>query len=378
MFQRVMSNLVRHSASALRRYRKEISISLDDLARKSGISFGKLAKAEEEDKPIFKLSQLESIARLLFVPAVYLTTNEFIYTHSMPNLVDFRNKNDISEKEYEYKSLIREFCNTRDNYIYVLESIGESPKKFSLDLTGENAQYDAQLIEDYFGFHKPENKKYAKDDYYLSWRGILESQDVLVLEKGRERYGSDGLSIYFDEVPIITIFSAGQDPSRRLFTMIHELVHLGLKQSVFDGALTLSDRTIERYCDEVAGHVIAPEELINKYFDESKDLAEIVGDIRKDIKASRPAIAIQLYMTNKIERWELDEFLEQIKPPKAEEFGGLKKQHSVIHYFGSNFVQIVMNAMWQDSISSTMAKNILGINDKRTPEAFSNLKEMVF
>lgn len=373
-----MSTLVHHSPSALKRYREETGLSVDELARKTGISSNKLRVAEANETEVFKLSQLEKISEILFVPAVYLTTSDFYYQRKIPELIDFRNEDNIHQDSYAYFSLIQEFCSARENYLYVLETINETPKKFSLELTGNDAKHDARLIEKYFGFHTQKNKKYAKNDYYNSWRDIIENQDILVFEKSNDKYGSDGLSIYFEDAPVIVIFSSGQAPSRRLFTMIHELVHLGLKQSVFDGFLTISDYDIERYCDAVAGHVIAPEELINKYYSDSKSLGEIVDSIRKDIKASRPAIAIQLYITNKISRFELEEYLQFLEPPKPEQFAGLKKQYSVMNYYGNNFVQLVMNAMWQENISSAMAKNILGINDKSTPNAFNQLKDMVF
>ncbi|MDC5262802.1 helix-turn-helix transcriptional regulator, partial [Acinetobacter baumannii] len=72
--------LVRHSTNALVRYMADMNISVDELARLSKIADSKIKKALEPDEgAIFKLSQLEKIAKVLYVPTVYLTTDKHIY-----------------------------------------------------------------------------------------------------------------------------------------------------------------------------------------------------------------------------------------------------------------------------------------------------------
>ncbi|MEG8243214.1 ImmA/IrrE family metallo-endopeptidase [Acinetobacter baumannii] len=108
---------------------------------------------------------------------------------------------------------------------------------------------------------KHQKRTTGHNDYYSSWRNIFESKDILVIEKtSRESFSSDGFCLWFDIVPVIVVLSTGQAAERRLFTIMHELVHLGLRQSVFDGKINTigNNNKTERYCDSVAGHVIAP------------------------------------------------------------------------------------------------------------------------
>ncbi|GAC1375134.1 MAG: hypothetical protein NVS3B3_14880 [Aquirhabdus sp.] len=184
--------------------------------------------------------------------------------------------------------------------------------------------------------------------------------------------------MYYSKMPIIVILSSDQSPSRRLFTLIHELVHLGLKQSVFDGNVLANTEAEERYCNKVAGHVLAPIGLVNAIWDDKKPTLEIIAEIRKKTKASYAAIAIQLFFANKIDKQELNELLLSFKTEAKEGEGGfgLKKQYLVLNEFGNLYVQNVLRAWWSDAISKTAAIDFLGI--KTRPEVLNILPEKVF
>ncbi|MDC5160914.1 XRE family transcriptional regulator [Acinetobacter baumannii] len=372
--------LVRHSTNALVRYMADMNISVDELARLSKIADSKIKKALEPDEgAIFKLSQLEKIAKVLYVPTVYLTTDKHIYKRDTPELIEHRNKFDISENKYKYQALIEEFSLVRQNYISIKEALNEEIRDFTLKLSGniESAEEDAETIVQYFGFRNYKKKVKNNDDYYNSWRQLIEDRDIIVLDKSSEKFGSDGMCMYYNNLPIITIFSSGQYASRKLFTLIHEIVHLGLGQSVFDGRMTESQKDIERYCDRVAGYVLAPKDVIEKYFDENLDLEEVVQLIRKETKASKAAIAIQLKTLGYIGNEELIDYLDFIKP-KNDGIPNNKKENTVLRYFGYNYVEKVLSAMWQEQISSSTAKSILGFRNASSRESFKHLQEKVF
>lgn len=365
---------------ALEHYREQVSISVDELAKKTDIPKKSIMQAIESDFPIFKLSELESIANVLYVPAIYLSNDSITYTPNIPQVIDHRNANHASTDNYKYKSCVLEASSARENYLFVLDAMQESAKKFSLQLSGDDAVADAKRIEEYFNL-KGQRKEPKHNDYYSSWRNILEASDILVLEKSRTDLDSDGLCLYYETVPVIVIFSTGQAAERRLFTMIHELVHLGLKESVLDGTMTKSSYLTERYCDEVAGHVIASEDIINKYFRKDLSLDEAIKQIRKEVKASRPAIAIQLFITGRITREELNIYLNslgKVKPTQTKKDIKIPASTLIISHFGKYFVQSVMNAMWHNTISTSTAKEILGIKAHYKPNTLNQVREKVF
>lgn len=371
-----MTNLIQHEPSALKYYRERAGLSVSSLARKTNISLDKLEKAETNLSHIFTLSQLEKISTILFTPAVYFTMDER-YERDIPKLIDHRNQSDISINSYEYQLTINDAFKAREDYLHVLESLNDEVPLFDLELTGIDEIKDAALIREYLGLAsiKP---TVQGSDYYKSWRGLLESKGVMVLEYPRLKFGSDGLAMYYSKMPIIVILSSDQSPSRRLFTLIHELVHLGLKQSVFDGNVLANTEAEERYCNKVAGHVLAPIGLVNALWDDQKTTLEIIVEIRKKTKASYAAIAIQLFFANRIDKQELTELLSSFKK-KTEAGGGgfgLEKQYLVLNEFGNLYVQNVLRAWWSDAISKSAAIDFLGI--KTRPEVLNILPEKVF
>lgn len=371
--------LVPHSSIALKRYMTDMCISADELASKTSISKNKIVRSLERDDKVFRITQLQKIAEKLYVPTIYLSTANFVFEREQPELKEFRNLEDFSEASYRDRALIQEICSIRTDYLSVLDSLGEEPLKFDLILTGECATEDAKLIINYFGFHTKTKKIQSQDDYFKSWRLLVEEKSILVLDKPKDNFGSDGLCLHFNEVPIITIFSTGQSYSRRLFTLIHELVHLGLSQSVFDGKLLQDNpRKLERYCDEVAGHVVAPLNIIEQVYKDEYTLEQNIVNIRKIIKASKAAIAIQLKNSGYISQKELKIFLTDLESRNIDFAGGPKKESLVLNYFGYNFVEKVMSAMWNEVIPATTAKQILRFTDKHTSESFNKLQSKVF
>jgi len=61
--------LVKHSPNALRRYMTDMNVSASALANLTKISQSKINKALDEVE-VFKLSHLETISKVLFVPTV--------------------------------------------------------------------------------------------------------------------------------------------------------------------------------------------------------------------------------------------------------------------------------------------------------------------
>ncbi len=356
--------LVTHSPKALIHYRKQMSLSVDLLAKKSNTNLKKVLMGETESE-VFTVKQLESIAKTLILPTYYLTMDK-VYSKNIPKYIDHRNysdKNSDDEDLYELNKMISESYKDRENLLHVYDAIEESLGDFQLSLSGNNAQEDAQRIRDFLDV---DNARLTVEgsDYYKSWRLLLEKKDVLVLEKSRLSIGSEGLSLFYDVLPIVVIITSGQTPSRKLFTLIHELVHLGLRQSALDGYILEADNKTESYCNEVAGHVLVPTSVIDEIYDEKKQLVENIEHIRKAIKVSYDAIAIQLKQVGKISQNDLNTYFANKQKEMDEKDSGFRasyKKHTTYNHFGKIYIQQVFSAVWEDALSLGSAMRILGI-----------------
>lgn len=380
-----MTDFVQHSPIAIQRYMQQIgNLSANELAKKSGIVAEKIHTLLSDTTPILKLSELEQIAKVLYVPSVYLVNSELEYKPDIPEIVDHRNMEDVFNSSYAYQAILREAIKARNDYLYVLETMGEEPLAFTLALSGEDPIEDSKTITEYFDLNH--QKRIVKhNDYYSSWRSIFEAKDILVIEKSsKEPFGSDGFCLWFDVVPVIVVLSTGQAAERRLFTIMHELVHLGLRQSVFDGKVNAinTKNQAERYCDTVAGHVIAPFELLESCYKPNMTVEELVLKVRSKAKASRPAIAIQLKLAGYISDQQLRDYLKQLDQIRiAKNQSGEAKipaSTRIISQYGRYFVQTVIAAMSHNTISVSTAKDILGIKPTYKPTTLQDVQKQVY
>ncbi len=366
--------LVKHSPKALDYYRNQVMISVDLLAKKTNIPPIKIEKAHKEDE-VFTFNQIEKLAKVLLVSDFLLLTNK-LKEFDIPKNIDFRNNiaNDEQDKQYEMKKVIHEIVDNRENLLYTYDCLEIEPNKFDLKLMGENAINDAQIIREWLDVDTI-NPKAENSDYYRSWRTAIESKDVLVFEIARKKVYSEGMSLFYPKLPIISILTSGQSPSRRLFTMIHELVHLGLRQSSVDGELLSAEQDdVERYCNQVAGYVLLPPKVADDIYNHNLPLKQNIINIRKQIKVSKEAIAIQLFFLDYISQNELNDYLSSLKV-ENKGFGGVKKVYLSANQFGKIYIQQVLSAVWSDRISTKSAMDILNLKERND---LNTLEQKVF
>lgn len=355
--------LVTHSPAALKHYREQLSLSREMLAKKAGnMDINKIERGERENH-VFTFKQLQTVAKILLIPDFYLLMDD-VQTLDIPQTIDYRGDSAIqnSESEYLLKKSIHELVQNREDLLYTYESIEVEPEPFKLRLVGDNAIHDAQAIREFLEVDESKFTLDNSDDYYHAWRTLLERKDVLVLEISRTKIGSEGMALYYDILPIVAILSSGQSNSRKLFTMIHELVHLGLRQSAIDGDILNSPIDLESYCNKVAGHALLPEASLQRLFRPHLSLSDGIDYIRQTLKISRQAIAIQLRLTNRIDQQQLEEYFAYLEA-KNNGRGRTGKQYTAYNHFGKVYIQQVLSAVMSDNISLSSAMNILRVDN---------------
>lgn len=102
-------------------------------------------------------------------------------------------------------------------------------------------------------------------DHLNAWVAALETAGVLVMATTGGQVAPQemrGFSLHFDEVPVIVVNGA-DFPRGRLFTLLHEYVHLllrigGLCDTVSDLQATTPDRALEARCNAIAAGILMP------------------------------------------------------------------------------------------------------------------------
>ena len=97
-------------------------------------------------------------------------------------------------------------------------------------------------------------------------RTRLEDKRVLVLHLRMGRDGCRGFSLPDDQWPLIAV-SRRYIPPARMFTYVHELVHLAshTQSMCLTGAVAASE--LERWCEEVAGNFLLPFEEAKRFLE---------------------------------------------------------------------------------------------------------------
>ncbi len=268
-----------------------IRLDLDFAAEKLKIDPERLEAWESgTEKPTF--AQLKKIAKL------YKTHVSIFYLPESPTgfqpLTDFRvlTKSSAPDEEQTYKlnANIIEAYERRERLIDLCELLEESPPHVALafDIQTDPKQA-AQIITEFLEFNRKQLQQ-EKDKYAALkfWKRTVEGKGILVCQTSVNTHLSvdlktmRGFCISENPFPIIVI-NPKDNPYSRIFTIIHELVHLAIGESVvqnthFEEANTKRRNQVESFCNKVTAEVLLPEdELLEKVNLETlkKDLSKL-------------------------------------------------------------------------------------------------------
>jgi Zn-dependent peptidase ImmA (M78 family) len=150
----------------------------------------------------------------------------------------------------------------RELALELLALEGEEPQRFRLraDL-GESANAVALRFRRTLGITPDQQLAWRRDYYgFNAWRDAIEEQGALVLQMTDVPVvEARGFSLAERPLPAV-VANIKDSPRARSFTLIHELVHVALREG---GICTLDDaERVEVFCNHVAGAVLVPADLL--------------------------------------------------------------------------------------------------------------------
>jgi Zn-dependent peptidase ImmA (M78 family) len=250
--------------------RWQVGLSVESAAEKLGVSQVNLRAwevgADEISRPT--IVQLRKMAKLYHVPLPALYLPEPPIKLSVP-VVDFRLRIPQQNRPWsiELFDLYHRVQKQREVEIELHGEDYRSPERPQIELT---TQQDAEELGDVIrGWLEIDLSTQlgwnSQWEALRSWSSAIESKDILVTHSaGVDSAEMRGFSIGERPFPAI-VLNGGETPRARVFTLLHELVHVLLfksgicnmretKQSVNNPS------SIETFCNRVAGVVLLPRE----------------------------------------------------------------------------------------------------------------------
>jgi Zn-dependent peptidase ImmA (M78 family)/DNA-binding XRE family transcriptional regulator len=361
--------------------REQRGLSVDDAARLLQIKPATLAVLEAGDKQP-SLSQLRRMSDKYKRPLIVLLLDE--PPKSFTPLKDFRRLPAVELGDFspQLHDEIKRALDQQEIYIDLKRQLGQSIERPDLPRDPQNATRLASEILILLGVTTSIRQGWAQPRIALSeWRSRVESLGILVLETSRVKLKEmRGFSLSESSPPVIVL--NGEDSERgKIFTMLHELAHLCMRQP---GVCDLHSRSkanddVEIYCNAVAGQVLLPQTLLESltvyrahsvqgaWSDQDVDsIVRIVGG------ASREVVLRRLLDNGKISRLDYEQRREQLQQ-EYEEFRDQRRRKSkggpLPHYIqlrdrGRPFIRSAFEAYADGFVSLSQLVDLAGVRTK--------------
>lgn len=295
-----------------------IGLDLLEAAGLIKVSDEKLEKWEKgEEQPTIR--QLKDIAKTYNIhPTIFYLPEP---PEGFPTPVDHRvfggSKAIDSKQSYRLKVNIIEAYQRRELLIYLYELLDWSPQKVTLKIDSKDTHSNAaQKIRQFLEYNPeelPRTKNHNKT--YKFWKKLVEAKGILVCQTisslSMDLKTVRGFCLAQNPFPIIVINSK-DSVLGKIFTIFHELVHIGLGQSAIQNTNieevnTPDLKEIEIFCNYVAGEVLVPKDELLSIVN-METLEEDLPEIKKYFQVSSEVIMRRLLILKKISNRKYREF----------------------------------------------------------------------
>lgn len=295
--------------------RETAGLSVEEAAHLLSVSPEKLAQWEQgATKPT--IGQVRKMSEKYKRPLnVFFLTDKPDISHDAP-VHDFRTlESGVSRNPSRYlRFALRRMKEWQEDALELSSLLQTEIPEFDLqiDITS-NPERSAETIRRWLGIQIEEQLSWSRTDRYVAlneWRQSIESRAVLTFQGSYiELSEMRGASLFSRKMPVI-LLNSGDTPNGRLFTLIHELVHLALHGSGLCEVANVRPRDpredkVEIFCNHVAGAVLVPADILFKN-DQIKNAErkaewsnEFISELASEFKVSRFVILRRLLLLGK-------------------------------------------------------------------------------
>ena len=360
---------------------KRIKLEIDYAAKKLKIEPAYLEAWESgTEQPTF--AQLKKIAKL------YKTHISIFYLPEPPTdfqpLTDYRVLPEhfaIDEEQiYRLNANIVEAFERREMLIELYELLEEPPPDVPLNVDRhDNLRQTAQKITEFLEFNRTQ-LQHANDPYAALkfWKQAVEAKGILVCQTSVNTHLSveletaRGFCIAQRPFPVIVV-NPKDSPYGRIFTLIHELVHIALGENViqntdFEATPPSNLDPIEVFCNQVAAEVLVPEDELLEIVNLEMFEEELSGT-SKFFHVSPEVIMRRLLTLEKISRHDYQMYrnrqLAKHNDTPERTSGAAPYHNRLLNTSGEYFARTAFTAYYEQKITRAELASVLSNCDTK-------------
>jgi Zn-dependent peptidase ImmA (M78 family) len=370
--------------------RRSAGYALEEAAKKiNNISAEKLAAWEEgTDQPTVK--QLDKIAEVYKRPVGTFFLSELPQDFTIPR--DFRRLPGEVAGVYSpaLRRQIRLAEERREAALELFEDLGEEPPAFPLAATLDDDPDElASRIREALGVNPAEQFSWRDPQRYKpfrQWRTRIENLGALIFQvTGVETQEMLGFSLAEPVLPVIAVNRKIRNPNGRIFTLLHEFVHLMLRQSSIcdideEEPRPPEEQRIEVFCNRVAGAALVPaeillrEEIVSRYPAARREWdEEDIKTLALRFSVSREVILRRLLIagrtTEQFYRRKREEYRQPPAAGDGEQAGGPENRAvRALSTLGTSFITLILESHHQGHLTLSQVSGLIGERVKWVPE----------
>ncbi|MGO7170136.1 ImmA/IrrE family metallo-endopeptidase [Rhizobium leguminosarum] len=371
--------------------RETAGFDLSTAAEKLDVDEEKLAAWElGEDQP--SIPQLRKAAELYKRPLAVLYLPEPPLTFQPMH--DFRRLPDLGLRRFtpELTLEIRVAHQRRELALELFQDADEEPNIFSLTTSiKDNPETVGTSVRKSLKVDYPLQSRWRDPRVaFIAWRSRIEDAGVLVFQASRiESAEASGFAIWADTLPVMVVNRKDAYP-RRVFSLLHELAHLMLRQSgVSDletgGLRPQEDERVEAFCNHVAAATLVPHDLLlaepivaargvgrHEWSDAEVQSLSVAYSVSRETIVRRLLTfhrASEDFYGRKRRQYAI-EFQQQREREKVKNDGKpipRNMPRETVADFGKPFVRRVIENYHQDRISLSEVSGYLGVKVRHVP-----------
>lgn len=358
--------------------REQAGYTLETAVEKLKLPLQKL-RAWEEGKKQPSVRQAENLAKKYHCSFSLFSLQES--PQVTPLATEYRRLPGVKpgEETPELRFALRDMIYRRKVALNLIEELGEPQKDFSLSAKlQENPESIASRIREVLNVSLDMQFDWKSESQaWKGWRSAIEEIGSLVLLfNGVELEEVRGVSVFHQKLPVIGINN--KERSSRTFTLLHEFVHILLKEGMDEQSAMEEKRSekewneVERFAERVTGAVLMPvnalrtEQLIQARRPSDKWTIEEIQRFAKKYKVTPLAFATRLLVEGLMspvsyrdwkDKW--NEFIDQHPPKKG---GGFTTHaEKALNRNGNTFTTLVIEALTLERITPVDASRYLKV-----------------